>query len=237
MHSPVTRLLASATFAFATGCGGDAPPTAPAVPGPLPVLIAGSVRDSLLGAAVADALITTSLGTALTDPLGRFSVVAPRGRTRIHVAHPFYALKSFERVTEPDARFAFEVAPLGPTVVGCDVRQGVMWMLVVELQGRKTVVRRDSSGVTLGQGAAERWVVAHEFTWWALDAFTWLVEGPPAAPDEIATAEWRLFDTDGNLRPHGCGGEPVPGREDDDGGGITDSTIARADAWATQSRG
>jgi hypothetical protein len=164
-------------------------------------------------------------------------VAAPRGRTRIHVAHPLYSLKSFARVVEPEAGFALDIAPLGPTVVGCEVRQGVLWMLVVELQGRKTVVRRDSSGVTLGRGATQRWVVAHEFTWWALDALTWLVEGPPAVPDEIGTAEWHLFDTDGNLRPHGCGGEVVPGRDDEDGGGTNDTTVAAAATPATQLRG
>lgn len=235
MHT-LTRFLVPVT-AVALGCGGETPPTAPAIPGPLPVLVAGSVRDSLLGVAVPDALVTTAIGSALTDQLGRFSVAAPRGRARIHVAHASYSLKSFERVAEPDAGFALDVAPLGPTVVGCDVRQGVMWMLVVELQGRKTVVRRDSSGVTLGRGGTERWIVAHDFTWWALDPLTWLVEGPPAAPDEIGTAEWRLFDTDGNLRPHGCGGEPVPGRDDDDGGGASDSTVARTGAPATRFRG
>jgi hypothetical protein len=226
----VTPIAAAAALA----CSGDGSPTEAAAPGttPLPVQISGTVRDSLTGRGVAEALVTTATGRALADEAGRFTVVAPRGRTRIHVAHPQYSLKSFERVAAPEAGFPLDVAPLAPTVLGCEVRQGVMWMLVADLQGRKTIVRRDSSGVTLGGGDAPRWIVAHDFTWWAIDELTWLVDGPAASPDDVATARWRLFDTDGNVRPHGCGGDPVPVRGDDGGdggggsGGGADTTIA-----------
>ena len=202
----------------AGACRGDSAPTEPASDGILTAAVSGFVRDSLGGRPVAEALVTTAIDRALTDASGRFEVNAPRGRTRFHVAHAQYSLKSFSAYAEPGAGLTLEIAPLGPTVLGCEVRQGVMWMLVADLQGRKTIVRRDSSGVTLGEGPARRWVVAHEFTWWALDELRWLVDGPPAAPAEVATAEWWLFDTDGNVRRHGCGGEAVPLRDEDGGG-------------------
>jgi hypothetical protein len=214
----VVRFLAISLVVTAAACGGDTAPTDPGSDGILPVEVFGSVRDSLGARPVADALVTTAIARALTDANGRFSVLAPRGRTRIHVAHTQYSLKSFDAYAEPGAGLTLEIAPLGPVVLGCEVRQGVMWMLVADLQGRKTIVRRDSSGVTLGDGAARRWVVAHEFTWWALDELTWLVDGPPASPEELATAQWWLFDTDGNVRRHGCGGEAVPVRGESDGG-------------------
>jgi hypothetical protein len=214
----VLSLAISLVATAAAACRGDSAPTAPGPDGVLPAEVSGSVRDSLGGRPVADALVTTAIARALTDRDGRFSVLAPRGRTRIHVAHTQYALKSFDAYAEPGAGLTLEIAPLGPVVLGCEVRQGVMWMLVVDLQGRKTIVRRDSSGVTLGDGAARRWVVAHEFTWWALDELTWLVDGPPASHAEVGTAEWWLFDTDGNVRRHGCGGDAVPVRGESGGG-------------------
>ena len=163
----------------AGACRGDSAPTEPASDGILTAAVAGFVRDSLGGRPVAEALVTTAVDRALTDASGRFEVNAPRGRTRFHVAHAQYSLKSFSAYAEPGAGLTLEIAPLGPTVLGCEVRQGVMWMLVADLQGRKTIVRRDSSGVTLGEGPARRWVVAHDFTWWALDELRWLVDGPP----------------------------------------------------------
>ena len=199
-------------IAAVLACADARVPTEPATAaaGPLPVPVTGIVRDSLGGGPISDALVTTTVGNALTDADGRFRVFAPRGRASFRVAHRHYSLKSFETTVDENASVALSVAPLGPTVLGCDVRRGRMWMLVRDLQGRKTVVRRDSSGVTLGEGADRRWVVAHEFSWGPLDALTWLVEGPPASFSEISTAVWRLFDTDGNVRPHRCGGQAVP---------------------------
>ena len=224
------RLSFAPLVAAAVACSGDAAPTESAAPGstPLPVQIKGTVRDSLTSRGVSNALVTTAIAHTLADEQGRFTVIAPRGRTRIHVAHPQYSLKSFDRMAAPDEGFRLDLAPLAPTVLGCEVRQGVMWMLVVDLQGRKTIVRRDSSGVTLGAEKSQRWIVAHDFTWWALDELTWLVDGPAAAPADVATAQWWLFDTDGNVRQHACGGEVVPVRDDDGGGGGAggDTTIA-----------
>lgn len=212
-------------------CTADGTITDPATPGPLPVLIGGVVRDSLSSDGIGAALVTTAIGTAFTDDAGRFEVLAPAGSTTVRVAHPQYVIKQTRGTARSQATFGFALAPLGPVVLGCTLRDGRAWLLVIDLQGRKTIVRRDSSGVHLGEGALARWLPAHEFTWWALDSLTWLVDGPPATAAELVSAEWRLFDTDGNLRPHRCGGQTVPLRDEPQDGG--DTALVRAPELAS----
>ena len=209
MHATAGCSLLAVALAL-TACGSQSDSTAPETGAVIPVLVTGTVHDSLSGGPVREALVTTTIDNALTDANGRYELLAKPGSVRLSVIHPHYARRSFNRAAAEGASHALRIIPLTPTVLGCDVRDGTMWMLVVDLQGRKTIVRRDSSGVTLGSEPDRRWVVAHEFTWWALDALTWLVEGPEAGPDEAATAEWHLYDTDGNVRPHRCGSRAVP---------------------------
>lgn len=203
----------------AAGCGGDITSAVEREPPPVPVAVSGVVVDSLTGRAVPAALVSTAGGSAITDESGRFELTARLGAGSFRVTHQQYEFKTFQLNLDAGTGYRLEVAPLGPTVLGCAVRDGRMWMLVVDLQGRKTIVRRDSSGVTLGEAGAERWLPAHEFTWWALDELHWLVDGPPASSAEVGTARWHLFDTDGNVRPHRCGPAEVPDREEPDGGG------------------
>jgi hypothetical protein len=197
----------------AAGCSGGEAAMAPEPPRALPVSISGAVTDSLTGAGVADAMVTTEIGTAITDAAGRFTVLAPSHDVRLRVLHIQYELRTLRRTVREGALLHVPVVPLAPVVRGCRLSDGRTWTLIADLQGRKTIVRRDSSGVMVGEEDARRFIAGHRFDWWAVDDHHWIMEGPAVTAEELAGAEWRIFDTDGNLRPHRCGRAEVPVRQ------------------------
>ncbi len=191
--------------------GGDGPAEPgrdAAGPGPT-VLVDGVVLDSLRGVPVPNASVSVGDTGTMTDVAGRFRLFAPTGAVPVLVLAYGHEARSMVLSVHGSTRSTITLRRLAPLLVACGLQADTIHALIVDLQGRKTLNRREGStvaltgpsGITVFNGFAWRWT--------AIDNVTWRVR-VPGVGDSVSRIAWQLRDTDGNLDASECSQVAAP---------------------------
>lgn len=183
--------------------GGDGPAgVEPAGPAPR-VVLQGTVLDSLLGKPVAGAAVLIADADTVTGPDGRFRLEVPAGLQAFVVIAPGHEIRQGSLRVPSITPATFMLRRVAPTVLACGFASDTLRAIIVDLQGRKTVNRREGARLLL-VGETDSLVLAGGELWWTpVDYLTWLVRA--AVPlERLVAAVWRVPDTDGNLEAAAC---------------------------------
>lgn len=171
--------LAAAGLAGLVACG--SPPPAPdetAIPEQR-VLLTGVVLDSLAALPVAGARVLGTDSMVVTDAAGSFRIMVPTGPFTILVTHPDYESYGLSVTLEVPAHRIVQLRRLAPAVLGCRIASDTVYATVVDLQGRKTVNRREGSVAIVRSGGQEVVLSGLSWSWQPVDSLTLAVSIPP----------------------------------------------------------
>ncbi len=98
---------------------------------------------------------------------------------------------------------------LAPLLMACALQADTIHALIVDLQGRKTLNRREGSTVTLTAPSGFTVLNGFAWRWTAIDNLTWRVR-VPVVGDSVSRIAWQLRDSDGNLDASECGQVAAP---------------------------
>lgn len=199
---PLWSLLICCVACVGGGEGPAEPGPGPEDQGPL-VQVDGLVVDSLRGSPVPRATVSLGDTGTLTDEAGRFRLFVPQGPAPLLVLALGHETRSQVLTVNGTTRSTVQLRRLSPFLQACAVQADTIHALIVELQGRKTLNRREGStvslttpsGTTVLDGFAWRWTAIDNVTWWVR------IPVPGASPSRIS---WQLRDTDDNMHAADC---------------------------------
>ena len=197
-------------LALCISCGDDSGQIAE-VPDPETFYqISGVVRDSVLYRAIPGIRIRIGDSLAVSDSMGRFSVVHRAGSFALTVDDYEYERHSIPLVLfqdQPD--FIVRLRGHAPYLLSCTFQSDLLTGRIMDLQGRKTINRRSQSTITLV--TTDTLVTKDAYSWYftPVDNLTWLAHVPLAGV-AADTAVWRLEDADGYVRGDRCVNQPAP---------------------------
>jgi hypothetical protein len=171
--------LAAAWLAALVACG--SPPPAPdetAIPEQR-VLLTGVVLDSLAGLPVAGARVLGTDSVEVTDAAGSFRLMVPARPFTVLVTHPGYEGYALSVALQMPAHRIVRLRRLAPAVLGCRIAADTVYATVVDLQGRKTVNRREGSVAILRSGGQDVMLSGLSWYWQPVDSLTLAVFIPP----------------------------------------------------------
>lgn len=202
---PVKSLWSVLICCVACVGGGEGP----AEPGPgaedqgPSVQVDGLVLDSLGGSPVPRATVSLGDTGTATDEAGRFRLFVPRGPVSLLVLAFGHEARSQVLTVNGTTRSTVQLRRLSPFLQACAVQADTIHALIVELQGRKTLNRREGSTVSLTTPSGTTVLNGFAWRWTAIDNVTWRVRIP--VPGESPTrVSWQLRDTDDNLHAADC---------------------------------
>jgi len=168
------------------------------------------VVDSVSGSPLAGATVLAGSRQGVTDASGQVTILVPRGPTLVS-AH----LAGYDAVTLESRAAAglleLLLRPSPPRVAACRVSGGRLVAVASDFAGRKTILRRARSEVTLeGPAFGVITVPVLEWTWKAVDTWSYVVTVPLPA-GELTRASWRVYDQELNVTPIDCDPRMPPG--------------------------
>ncbi len=161
------------------------------------------VLDSVSGSPLPGATVLAGSRQGVTDASGQVTLIVPRGPTFVS-AH----LAGYDAVTlesrAPVGLGELRLRPSPPRVAGCRVNGSRLVAVATDFAGRKTILRRARSEVTLeGEAFGSVTVPVLEWTWKAVDTWSYVVTVPLPA-GEVTRATWRVYDGELNVLPAEC---------------------------------
>lgn len=177
-------------------------------PGPT-VLVDGVVLDSLRGIPVPNASVSLGDTGTMTDVAGRFRLFAPTGAVPLLVLAYGHEARSMVLSLPGATRSTITLRRLAPLLVACALQADTIHALIVDLQGRKTLNRREGSTVALTAPSGITVLNGFSWRWTAIDNLTWRVR-VPVAGDAVSRIAWQLRDIDGNLDASECSQVAAP---------------------------
>lgn len=196
------------------GCGAPDSLFTPPAGDPAPVLVwlDGRVADSMTGAALADVGIFGGESTVASDIDGRFRVPVRTGMVTLRATASGYEHFSSVFNVVTSGSHDLLLRRLAPALLACGLQGDTLTGIVVDLQGRKTIDRREGSFAVLTTGGSA--LTAINWYWQPVDYLTWRIaiplNGSPATDALLV-----LRDTDGWLSGRACAGLPAPDPERD----------------------
>ncbi len=188
--------LTAAAIAGLVACGGSPPaPDEPAIPEPR-VPLTGVVLDSLAGLPVAGARVLGTDSVVVTDAGGSFRLLVPTRPLVILVMASGYGSHALPVSLQGPAHRTVRLRRLAPAVLGCAIVSDTVYATVVDLQGRKTVNRREGSVAVISSGGQAVVLTGLAWYWRPLDSLTLAVVIPPPA-GAVAAAVLTVSDVEG----------------------------------------
>jgi hypothetical protein len=183
-------------------CGDPKTPNSPSEDPAHYLPVSGTVYDSVLGQAIPGLRVLVGDSAVLTDTFGRFSTMHRSGAFVIAVNDSRY-----ETFTRPDRLQGNNIVVLSlrgraPYVTSCEFGADSVMATMVDLQGRKTINRRNGSFLTAELPGDSLQNDAYSWSWRPIDDFTWRTASPVSS--SASAVEWRLEDADGNSRTTRC---------------------------------
>jgi len=194
---------------FLAACYG-ASPTAP--PGGFQqsrVEIHGRVYDSLTGAPIARVFVVFADTAVETGLDGSYRVTIPAGELVLRVRFGLYEEYRLNALLLGPRRVDFPLRRLNPALTACAIAADTVHAVIVDLQGRKTLNRADGSRIRLTDQGGATVVTAWEWSWRAVDEFTWRARVPTHGR-QVSRAEWTLKDQQGFGEFVDCQAVPAP---------------------------
>jgi hypothetical protein len=194
---------AAAVLAGLVACrGGGVGPAAPDESDDVfPVTIV--VRDSISNDFLPGAIVLAGARQGITDETGRVTLTVPRGPVIVAAYVAGYDPVSMEVPEVGTAALAIGLRPAAPRVSSCGLRGSLLEAVATDFAGRKTILRRARSEVTLeGPEFGSVVVPVIEWTWKAIDTWSYQVTVP--RPGEVTRATWRVLDDALNVEPVVC---------------------------------
>ncbi len=173
------------------------------------VQVDGLVLDSVPGSPVPRATVILGDTGTVTDDAGRFRLFVPAGPVPLLILALGHETRSQLLTVNGSTRSTVQLRRLSPFLQACAVQADTIHAVIVELQGRKTLNRREGStvslttpsGTTVLNGFAWRWTPINHVTWWVR------IPVPGNAPSRVS---WLLRDIDDNLHAADCSQVPPP---------------------------
>ena len=165
--------------------------------------ISGVVMDSVLSTPIPGIRVLVGDSVAFADAYGSFVTAQSPGQKVLAIRDTRYEDLTISHHFDRSESVTLTVRGQAPYVTQCAFSRESVSAVIVDLQGRKTVNRRDQSTLvtrTAGMAVSSN---AYSWTWNPIDNLTWLTTVPSvgAAPDSV---EWRVEDADGYMRPTRC---------------------------------
>jgi hypothetical protein len=161
------------------------------------------VRDSVTGDPIVGATVAVNDKRTTTDSAGGFSLGAPSHFIALQIYHPAYADYLKTQTVPDDGSLVVVLPPLAPYAWACRTAGDSVVANVTDLQGRKTIVRRDTSGVRAIRGTDTSFHTAYIWRWIPIDYLTYevrlRVEGGP-----FEALRWHIYDTRGHILERPC---------------------------------
>ena len=168
------------------------------------------VLDSVSAGPLAGATVLAGSRQGVTDASGQVTLMVPRGPTLVSAHLAGYDAATLE-ARAPEEPLRLLLRPSAPRVAECRVSGSRLVAVASDFAGRKTILRRARSEVTL-EGAAFGSVTVPvlEWTWKAVDTWSYVVTVPLPA-GEVTRATWRVYDSELNVFPVECDPRSLPG--------------------------
>jgi hypothetical protein len=186
--------------------GGDSGPDEPGDPDERLVEATFEVIDSVTSVALAGATVLAGGSQGVTNGEGRVILRVPAGPVEAVAVAAGY--DASDRVTSgPGVPVLLALRPAPPWVSECRTEGSRLVALASDYAGRKTILRRARSEVTLeGPDIGSVTVPVVQWTWKAVDTWSYVVT-VPLPGGEVTRATWRVYDRELNVAPLDC----VPG--------------------------
>jgi len=161
------------------------------------------VLDSVSAAPLAGATVLAGSRQGVTDAFGQVTLMVPRGPTLVSAHRVGYDAVTLE-ARAASAATELLLRPSPPRVAQCRVSGSRLVAVASDFAGRKTILRRARSEVTLeGEAFGSIIVPVVGWTWKAVDTWSYVVTVPLPA-GEVARATWRVYDSELNVQPVEC---------------------------------
>jgi carboxypeptidase family protein len=200
----------TALTALLAGCGGQGDGAA-GPPEPQPrVEVTGTVADTFSRAPLSGVRVVGVDAATESQADGTFRLSVPAGPTGVLLSADGYESASVRLTGQPGARLTVTLRPFRPVVLGCVVDSGLIQATVVDLQGRRTIDRRDGSYVFVRAAGETTLLTGLTWSWRTVDSLTYLVlVKAPTGP--VEQASMFVSDVEGYSSQVGCYTQPPPG--------------------------
>jgi len=163
----------------------------------------GVVLDSLRGIPVPNASVSIGDTGTMTDVAGRFRLFSPTGAVPVLVLAYGHEARSLVLSVYGTTRSTITLRRLAPLLIACTLQADTIHALIVDLQGRKTLNRREGSTVALTVPSGITVLNGFSWRWTPIDHLTWRVRVPVGGAP-VSRISWQLRDLDGNLDASDC---------------------------------
>jgi hypothetical protein len=203
--------IAACLVASLAACRGAGPgPAGPDDSGEPLVAAQFVVLDSISAGVIPGATVLAGSRQGVTDAAGQVTLLVPRGPTQVSAFVAGYDAVTIDAFA-PDGPRLILLRPSAPRVAGCRVSGSRLVAVASDFAGRKTILRRARSEVTLeGPAFGLITVPVLEWTWKAVDTWSYVVTVPLPA-GELTRASWRVYDQELNVTPIDCDPRMPPG--------------------------
>lgn len=168
------------------------------------------VLDSVSAAVIPGATVLAGSRQGVTDAAGQVTLLVPRGPTLVSAFVAGYDAGTIQSLA-PDGPLQILLRPSAPRIAECRLSGSRLAALATDFAGRKTILRRARSEVTLeGPAIGAVTVPVLEWTWKAVDTWSYVVTVPLPA-GEVTRATWRVYDRELNVVPIDCDPRVPPG--------------------------
>lgn len=161
------------------------------------------VLDSVSGGPLSGATVLAGSRQGVTDASGQVTLLVPRGPTLVSAHRAGYDVVTLE-ARAAAGLLELLLRPSPPRVAQCRVSGSRLVAIASDFAGRKTILRRARSEVTLeGEASGSIIVPVLEWTWKAVDTWSYVVTVPLPAGG-VTRATWRVYDSELNVQPVEC---------------------------------
>ena len=206
-RSPVVSLLAALALAASGGCGTAPSPVGageePPGEGLITIRIVGKVSDSLLSQPVGPVALVVGPHALTTDSAGAFQADVPQGALVISADVDGYLPHTVRSTVFVTTYIPVRLRRLAPAVTACYIDRDTVRATVIDLDGRKTIDRRERSRLRLLAPTPIDSMTAYELYWNPVDILTWHVLAPLGRFD-VTDTEWLLEDETGRTTVQRC---------------------------------
>ena len=203
--SPLVAALALAANGWACGSApspagtGEEPPD----DDPITLRIVGKVSDSLLSQAIGPVELVVGQNALTTDSAGAFEADVVQGALEISANVDGYLPHTVRDTVFVTTYIPVRLRRLAPAVTACFIDRDTVRATVIDLDGRKTIDRRERSRLRLLAPTPVDSITAYELYWNPVDILTWHVVAPLGRFD-ITDTEWLLEDETGRTTVQRC---------------------------------
>ncbi len=179
------------------GACGEAPDEATTGPPRAPrYVLTGVAYDSAVGLPAPGVKVTVGSPSTVTDEIGRYRLVVDSGRHVLTAPDSLYEPYQQTPIVTGDRVLDLQLRRLTPYVTGVVFVRDTIYATVVDLQGRRTLDRRQLSRLEVRGPGTVFTVTASRWAWLAIDLESWRVV-VPVGRDDLTEATWRVMDIEG----------------------------------------